>query len=148
LLCFYINSYGNAQFASFWFLRCSCGFLSRLCMLPHPHGGVLCMELCWACGGNVLCHTASGAGKQCKTEKQPPPIAILWCPVNRPTHIKRETSENQNLSAFAEKGRPSKTGSLFPLDGCRRLMRNIINHTGNLRNLVGYSGRDFFQNGV
>jgi hypothetical protein len=50
-----------------------------------------------------LCHTASDKEKPPKPKKERNPQTILWCPVNRHTHIKREDEEAGAFSSLTRK---------------------------------------------
>jgi hypothetical protein len=52
-----------------------------------------------------ISYTITGAAKHCNYKKQPTPIAVLWQPVKRHTHIKRKkialpNSELENVSVL------------------------------------------------
>jgi len=65
-------------------------------MVSHPQEGVFNMGPCWACGEKRICHTETDDENRCNRKKQPPPNAVLWHPVNRNTHIKREIREHDS----------------------------------------------------
>ena len=66
------------------------------------------MEPCSACGEKCTSHTGSGAEKQCNNTTEPVSFAILWHPVNRNTHIKRENK----LQPF-DRGGKSQRAEVF-----------------------------------
>jgi hypothetical protein len=68
----------------------SCGFLGKLNMLPHPHGGGFCMQLCSACGEKQISHTETGIEKRCSDKTELASQAVLWKIKSRHTHIKRK----------------------------------------------------------
>ena len=66
--------------------RCSCENEGGFNMAPHAESSVSM----YSCGEKRLCHTETDAANRCNQKTQSPPVAVVWCAVNRHTHIKRE----------------------------------------------------------
>ncbi len=60
------------------------------------------MEPCMACGRKSISHTETDAETQCFPKKQPHPLAVLWHPIKRHTHIKRKNNLPKSGGASAE----------------------------------------------
>jgi hypothetical protein len=56
----------------------SCAFFFNVDVLSQAQEYGFNMDTCSACGEKVVCHTASGKEKQCKTRKQPNLQTVLW----------------------------------------------------------------------
>jgi hypothetical protein len=87
-------------------------------MLSHPHPVESNIEACWACGGERTRHTTSEPKTQANPKKQRNPQPVLWHPINRHTHIKRENNfavswtPRQQLTKKKAKGISFLTGTL------------------------------------
>jgi hypothetical protein len=67
-----------------------CEIYFRGYMLSHTHPARFYIEACWACGGKRISHTETAKENHCNRKTQRNPIAVLWHPTNRHTHIKRQ----------------------------------------------------------
>jgi hypothetical protein len=64
-------------------------------MLPHPHRGDFNIAPCKACGEKHMCHTETGAQKQCNSKIQTS-FAILVAAAKPPhPHKERERRKNK-----------------------------------------------------
>jgi hypothetical protein len=88
-----MNILNSIHRQSCWKMEADPRILDKLNMLPHAHRCGFNMKPCTVCGGECLCHTATGVVKRCNPKKQPPSIAVLWRTVKCHTHIKRETKK-------------------------------------------------------